>query len=89
MNQINKETIIFESHTPRLTEFDTTKGMEAVRNSDGSVSVRISSETEYSDRKHQLYTISASEAETFGRALLCMEDGGFDAMIGRALEWGE
>ena len=89
MKQINDGTVIFSSYTPRITEWDTARSAEAIRNPNGSVSIRISSETERDDKEHKSHTISAEEAEHFGRALLCMEDSGFDAVIGRAAAWEE
>ena len=85
MNNVDREYMIFQSHIPRLTEFGTARGIEAYRNSDGSVPIRISSETEYADAKHKTYTLSAQEAEEFGRMLLCQsEEKNFVAIINRA-----
>lgn len=82
-------TMIFSSYVPRKTEWDTAREIEARRNPNGSVCIRISSETEREDAEYKDYTLSASEAEQLGRALLCMEDSGFNAVIGRAAAWSE
>ena len=86
---IKREDEIFNSYTRRITEWDTARGIKAYRNPDGTVGIQISSETEWEDAEYKSKTITAEEAERLGRALLCMEDNGFDAVIGRAAAWSE
>lgn len=85
----NDRTVIFDLYEPRETEWDTARRIEASRYPNGSVYIRISTETEREDAEYKDTTLSAPEAEQLGRALLCMEDSGFDAVIGRAAAWGE
>lgn len=87
---IKRDDEIFSSYTPRTTEWDTARSIEAIRNPNGSVSIRISSETERDDKEHKSYTISAEEAEQFGKALLCIPaDEDFGAIMSRAGAWSE
>lgn len=86
---MNEGTVIFSSYTRRITEWDIARGIKVYRNPDGTVNIQISSETEWEDAEYKLKNITAEEAEHLGRALLCMEDSGFDAVIGRAAAWEE
>jgi len=90
MKHVNEKTAIFSSYAPRKTEWDTARGIEAYRNIDGSVRIRISSETEWEDTEYKVKTITAEEAEMLGKALLCIpEDEDFGSIIERTMKRSE
>lgn len=90
MKSINKGIVIFSAHVPRATEWDTARGIKVERNTDGSVRIRVSSETETEDIEYKSKTITVEEAVRLGRALLCMdEEDAFDDMAKRAEKWSE
>jgi len=90
MKQINQhKPLIFGVRETLKDEWSIARGIEARRNTDGGVEVKIVRETERDDMIYMQKTITAEEAERLGRALLCMEDSEFDAVIRRAMEWSE
>lgn len=90
MKPIKDGAEIFSSYTPRITEWDTARGIKAYRNSDGTVDIRVSSETEWKDAEYKLKNITAEEATRLGKALLCIPDSeDFGEIISRAAAWSE
>ena len=86
----NDRTVIFGLYEPRETEWDTARWIEASRYPNGSVCIRISTETEREDAEYKDTTLSATEAEAFGKALLCIpEDEDFGEIMSRAATWEE
>lgn len=90
MKQNNPPAVIFSAYVPRATEWDTTRGIEVYRETNGSVRIRISSETEREDIRYKSKIISAADATSLGKALLCIpEDVDFGEIMSRAAAWSE
>lgn len=90
MKRQNPPTKIFSAHVPRATEWDTARGIEVYRETNGSVRIRVSSETEREDTRYKSKTLSAEDATTLGKALLCIpEDEDFGEIMSRAAAWSE
>ena len=87
--KINKGVFIFNANTYAKTEYGISSDIEITRYTDGNVCISVGSWTDRTDKTMKSYEMTAYEAEALGRALLCMGDNGFDAVVDRAASWAE